>query len=513
MADSPESSANEADWQARDSFGGFIVAVLGAAIVLGGGLFVYYRHAQTKKQAYDLDKAARDLVIRDNPKDLLAAKAKFAQSLALDSSDGFAVSSTALIEVLLAGDYGLASEKAGADEFTARAEAINAPIDEHFTANALWLLHNGKVNEAEAYVKSVQDRGGLPAGLANVLGRLRHAEGKLDESRAALKKAQDIAWRNPRFAADLADAYMDDGDAINAQAFYEKALEANSQHLRSMLGLARARIARGQDLKKASDDLDTVDALPAGEVTPTLKAMSLTARSELRLFEQKYDEAAKLADQAIAADASYPWAYVAKGNAQAKKGDASAAGSYEKAIALDAHTGAFYVAAARGLAQLKNSAKAEEFMGAYAKALKVDDKYHLVYGDLMKGLGNLDKAQSEYNEALKLNGLNAKAHYELGTVLVAKSQLPAAQKEFEAALASQRNFPEAQVQIGNIIFSQKKYDDALQEFAKALVMMKMANVERAQIDGLLDDVNARLVKANQKALAKAWMEQGKQLVR
>lgn len=513
MADSPETSATEADWQTRDTFGGFIVAVLGAAVVLGGGLFLYYRHAQTKKQVYELDKAARDLVVRDNPKDLLAAKAKFAQALALDASDGFGVSSTALIEVLLAGDDGVASEKAAADDFVARAEALNAPIDEHFTAAALWMLHSGKQAEAEDYVKKVQERGGLPAGLANVMGRIRHAQGKLDESRAFLKKGQDIAWRNPRFADDLADAYLGDGDPINAQAFYEKALEANSQHLRSMIGLARARIARGQDLKKASDDLDTVQALPAGEVTPTLTAMALTARSELRRFEQKYDEAAKLADQAIASDPSYAWAYVAKGDAQAHKNDASAAASFEKAIALDSHTGAFYVAAARGLAMLKNSAKSEEFMQAYAKALKVDDRYHLVYGDLMKGLGNLDKAEAEYNAALKLNGLNAKAHYALGQVLVAKNQMPAAQKEFEAALASQHNFPDAQVQIANIIFTQKKYEDSLQEYAKALVMMKMANVDRAQIDGLLDDVNKRLVAAKEKALAKAWMEQGKQLVR
>lgn len=509
---SPETPATEADWQARDTLGGFLVAVLGAAVLLGGGVFLYYRHAQTKKQVYELDKSARDLMVRDNPKDLLAAKAKFAQSLELDGSDGFGVSSTALIEVLLAGDYGLASEKAGADEFTARAESLNAPIDEHFTANALWLLKTGKLEEAEKYVKGVQERGGLPAGLANVLGRIRHGQGKLDESRAFLKKAQDIAWRNPRFAADLADAYLGDGDPINAQTFYEKALEANSQHLRSQVGLARARIARGQDLKKASDDLDAVQALPAGETTPTLTAMALTARSELRRFEQKFDEAAKLADQAIAADPSYAWAYVAKGEAQAHKGDANAAGSFEKAIALDAHTGAFYLAAARGLALLKNSAKAEEFMGAYAKNLKVDDRYHLVYGDLMKSLGNLDKAQSEYDAALKLNGLNAKAHYALGQVLMAKNDA-GAQKEFEAALASQRNFPDAQVQLGNITFNQKKYEDSLQEFAKALVMMKTANVDRSQIDGLLEDVNGRLVKANQKALAKAWMEQGKQLVR
>jgi len=512
-ANPPDSKTDEADWQNKQSAGSAFVQILVAALVLGGGVTLYYRHSQTKKQVYELDKAARDILVRDNPKDLAQARDKFAEALAMDGSDSFAISSTALAEVLLTTDDGMASEASNAERYVQQAEATNAPIDEHFTSYALWLINQKKYEDADNYIKNVQSKGGLPSGLANALARVRHEQGKLDEARAYLKKAQDIAWRSPRFACDLAQSYFDDGDAINAQEFFAKALDANSQHLRSIVGLARARIARGQDLKKASDDLDAVQALGPSDTAPRITAMALTARSELRRFEQKYDEAAKLADQAIAADPSYAWAYDAKGQAEALANKATAGASFEKAIGLDDHVGLFYFDAAKSLALLKQPAKAEEYMGKYAKTMKVDDRYHLIYGDLLKGMGNLDKAATEYGAAIAANGFNARAHYQLGLVLNEKGKAPEAQAEFEKALAAQHNFPDAQVQLGNLKFAAKKYEDALEDFANALVQMKTANIDRAQIDGLLDDVTNRLNKANQKPLAKAWVEQAKQLVR
>lgn len=512
-ASSPENSASEHDWQNRESPAKALVQIAVAAVLLAGAVGLYWKRAQTRKQVYELDKAGRELMLRDNPKDLVAAREKLAQALALDASDPFAVSSTALIDVLLWGTYGLPAEKPAADQAVAQTEAINAPIEEHFAAVGLYKLKNGEVEPAATYLEGVIKKGGAPGGIANAMGLARRAQGKLDEARAFLKKGSDLGWRNPRFGDDLADSYLADGDPINAQAFFAKALEANSEHLRSRIGLDRARIARGIELNKVTADLDELQAKPAAELTPTLAAMAFTARAEQRRNEQKLDEALKLADQAIAADPSYPWGYAVKGSTLAWKNAPGVAEAYEKAIALDPHVGFFYFDAARSLARAKNAAKAEGFMASYAKALKVDDRYHLTYGDLLRELGNLDKAQAEYGEALKLNGLNARAHFALGEVLLAKSELPKAQGEFEKALAAQHNFPDAQVELGNIKFQQKSYEDALQEFAKALVQMKTANVDRAQMNGLLDEVNGRLVKANQKGLAKAWVEQGKQLVR
>jgi len=511
----PEPSATDPDWNKGESFGSAFLQIFLAALVLGGGLFLYYRHTQTKKQVYALAKDARDSLTRDNPKDLLEAKAKFAKALALDSTDPYSVSANALAEVLLVTDYGVKSEESSAASAVEQAKKVNAPLDEDVTAQALWLIHQGNVQGADAYISGIKAKGSLPPGLANALGRIRHGQGKLDEARALLKKAADIAWRSPRFAADLAQTYFDDGDFINAELFYNKALKTSSQHLRSMIGLDRARIARGQDVKKASDDLDSILALPASDTSPTLLAQAHTAQSELRRFEQKYDQAAKLADQAVADDPAYAWAYAAKGAAlaDAKKDAAGAATAFDKAIALDAHVGQFYVQAAQGLAGLKDQTKADGYMAGYAKNLKVDDRYHLVYGDLLKGLGNLDKAQTEYQAAIKANGFNAKAHYALGTVLVTQKKDDDASKEFLAALAAQHNFPEAQEALGNIKFAKKAYADALEDFANALVQMKQANVDRAKIDALLDQVTHRLDAAKQKAMAKAWVEQAKQLVR
>ena len=53
-----------------------------------------------------------------------------------------------LIETLLTYDYGQADQKAAADEWAGKAEASGGNIDEHFASYALWLVGQGKAEEA-----------------------------------------------------------------------------------------------------------------------------------------------------------------------------------------------------------------------------------------------------------------------------------------------------------------------------------------------------------------------------
>lgn len=511
MANAP--LENEKDWSRTESPAKAVLQIAVWGAVLFGGLYVYRQKQVTKKQVFEADKAALELMVKDNPKDLKAAAAKFEESLALDSSDPFATSSLALVHTLMAADHQVPGELATAEQWVQKSEARNAAIDERFSAQALLLVAQGKAADADTTTRAVIEKGAVGAGLANATARARRNLGKLEEARGYFKKAHDLGWRSPRFADDLADSYFDDGDAINAQGFFEKGLAGNGDHLRSAIGLARARIARGQDLVKASESLDAALAKPADELTPTLKAMALTGKAELRRFEEKYDEALTLAGEAVAADGHFASAHAVQGSVLARQGKAEAKAAFEKALGLDRYAGALYYEAARSMVRVKDQPAAEAFMAQYSSTLKVDDRYHVVYGDLLREFGNLDKAEAEYGEALKVNGLNASAHYSLGLVLAAKQQGEKAITEFDAALGAQKIFADAHIQAGNVQFDAKKFEEGLQRYAQALVMLKQSAAPREKIDALLTDVEQKLIKATKKELAKAWIEQGKELVR
>jgi tetratricopeptide (TPR) repeat protein len=515
MANPTPTPDSNQDWEPKESLASGIAQIAVVAGILAGGLYMYYQRQQTLKTVYEDGKMARELVVKGNPKDLAEARTKFTEALALNSTDPFSVSSMSLIETLLTYDFGQADQKASADEWAGKAEASGGNIDEHFASYALWLVGQGKADEANTYLTAKNDAHlGLGAGMYNALGRVRRAQGKLDEARVLFKKAHDQGWRTARYADDLGDSYFEDGDYINAQGFYDKGLEVNSEHLRSKIAQARAYIARGINLPAAEKNLTEV-AGKGDELSPTLKAMVAVAQAELKRAQEKPDEALPLTAAAIAASPTYAWAYAVKGTLVAQKGGPATevTAAFDKAIALDKSVGVFYFDAAKSLAKLKDGPGAEKYLKAYAAGLKVDDRFHLVYGDLMRDLGDMDKAIVEYGEALKMNGLSAPAHYSMGMALLAKNDPTKAAAEFTAALGAQKRFPDAHVELGNIKFAEKKYNDACEEYANALINLKELNVSPTKIQALQAEVNDKLVKAGQKELSKAWMEQSAALVR
>src|SRR2546430_14467457 len=97
------------------------------------------------------------------------------------------------------------------------------------------------------------------------------------EAKSIIKRAQDGDWRQPRFAADHGEALLEDGNAADAIAAFDRALQANPEHLRAQIGKARAQIAlardgRPVDLKPARAALDSVLARDAAALTPELRA-------------------------------------------------------------------------------------------------------------------------------------------------------------------------------------------------------------------------------------------------
>ncbi|HCF57619.1 MAG TPA: hypothetical protein DFS52_06450 [Myxococcales bacterium] len=405
------------DWRKRESIGSFLRDVILVAVILGVGLWMYRGSVETGKQVRALGKEVKQLMLKDSPEHYVKAEEKLKAMLELDSDFPFAVASLAELYAIRWLDFGIEADASKAREWAKKASQLKARINERFGAEVLARLGEGQFAEAEKFASEISKQA-ASSHVVNGLGRAFVGQGKLEEAKIALKKAADTEWRNPRFACDIADVYLADGDHANALAFYSKGVESNSDHARSLIGRSRAQIARGQRIKDASDTLKEVLERGDEQMSPLLKAQALVAMSELRMFEQKYDEAAKLADDAIAAFDKYPWSHFARGRAMAALQKAPEAGAaFDKAIELGRYVPEFYYTGAKALLAAGDQIKAPTLLDAYVKAMREDDRLHLAYGDLLMQMNKGVEALEHFQKAIAFNSFNAQAHYAKGAAL------------------------------------------------------------------------------------------------
>ncbi len=511
-------AAPSSDWRKRVSAVQFLRDVGIAAVVLGVGLFLYKNSSDTSKKVHELGRQAKELMYKDMLTPYAGAEKKLLEAAALNSKHGYIASSLGELYATRWIDFGLEADAAKAREWAQKADKVDARINERYGAVLLAMLGDKKFADAEKYATDLTKRA-ASSHVVNALGRAFRGQGKLDEARVALKKAADIEWRNARFADDMADVYFEDGDLANASAFYGKGLEASSDHARSIIGKARCQIGRGQRVKDASDALNEQLAKPAEELGPKLRGQVLIGLAELRLFEEKLDEAQKFAADAIAAYPANGWAHYVAGKVAAAAKDApKAASSFDKALELDKYVPEFYYGSAAAMLAAGDSAKAQALLDGYLKALKEDDRYNLAYGNLLARIGgpaNVEEALKHLDKALDLNSFNANAHYSKGALLFdAKKDFDNARKELQLALEVQEYFPDALAKLGEMDFAKKDWADGCQQYAQALIQMKTLAASREKLQGMRDAINVRLIKeARQNEMAKAWMKETEGLIR
>src|SRR5262249_44484682 len=152
--------------------------------------------------------------------------------------------------------------------------------------------------DANDFVEEQRKKGASTAKLAYAQGLALKALGNLQLERAAFTLAADKGWKDPQFAAGFGDALLDEGQTLSALDYYNKAMANNPDPLRSKIGIALARIERRDRVGDAEATLKDMLAREA-ELSPALKARALAATAELRNFEAQFDEALKVADEAI----------------------------------------------------------------------------------------------------------------------------------------------------------------------------------------------------------------------
>lgn len=519
MSDTELRNRADQDWSKKETVGRFIRDVLIVAVVLAAGFGFYWKRQKDAVQANKIAKEAKDLILLDNPKDLYAAEKKLQEVLGIVSSHGYALSALAELNAMLAYEHKVDARKAEAEKYVALAMEEDAHLAEQYSAKALSDIGAGKAVDAAAYIQTelLDKNAGAPR-VFNAFGKAMKRQGKLDVARRSLKGAQDSDWRNPRFAADLAENYLEDGDLTNALITYGKGLNSNPDHLLSKIGKARVMILRGEGLKEASDVLAEVLARPAEELTPNIKARALVARAELRLFEGALPEAIADADAAAKEDPSYAPAYRAKAIALARNKDAAAIAAFDQAIATDPNVALFYYDASGALiANGLDQTKALAYLESYP--LAKDDRYFVKYGDALRGLGRADDALVQYNKAIEDNGLNAQAHLSKAMVLMEKQaaaekpNFEEAQQELDYAVGAQEMYPDAYLARGRLQFLQKKYVEGAAEFAQALQQLRTLKAPRERLTQIVEDVKQEMIKAKERDMAKMWEQEATALIR
>lgn len=107
-------------------------------------------------------------------------------------------------------------------------------------------------------------------------------------------------------------------------------------------------------------------------------------------------------------------------------------------------------------------------------------QYLLQLGTVHLQRRELDRAESCYREAIRLDARLPLAHYNLGVVLQQKLDLAGAQSAFEAAILHRPNFPEALTNLANVLVALGSDDRAAQCYGQAIAINPgLANAHHA----------------------------------
>jgi len=495
--------------------------------VLAGIYVAYGRYQNNSRTLRGLNTSAKDLLDHDLPRDYLEASRKLHEALQVRSSDRYAIAALAEVEALLWVDHGLVSNSAEARQHAALAASEEINSAERFSAEAMVAIGEGRLPAAEDILTRVVKQGAAPSRVVGGLGMVHARNGKLDLARSDFKQAADRDWRSPRFTALMAECYFDNGDFVSAQTSFQKGIELNSAHVRSIVGRARADAARGERVSEAQNTLVEVLRRPAEELTPLLKARALAGKAEVLLAGRQFEEAETAARQAVefqekelssVKDPLLAHAYYDLGLALARQGKPGALDEYRKAIDRYPAVARFYYTGALSLAEAERAEDGRVLLDMASKALKQNDAFFLAKGDFLRTVGEEENAHVAYDEALKLNDVNAEAYYKKGSLYqeqgaaAGKNEMrrlfELAKQQFERAVTVRERYPEVYRAMGLIYLDLKPTSaEALEQFAKAINYYKEQKASRAVVDGFIEEVAARYVKYKLKANATAWRKE------
>ncbi len=497
-----------------------------AAVVLLGLFAAYHKYVANSRVIDSFDKQAKDLILSDNPPQYVAAMKLLQKSLAIRSDDPYALGAGAEAAAVLWTEYGVDSYEKLAVDLDRRADKAELNTREQFLADALVGVAQGHAAPIEAKMTDLTKKGVAPAEVVAALGLVHATEGKLEDARNDYKQAADRAYRGARYYGLYGDALYDMGDFADASTAYQRALDSNPIHLRSLIGKARADVAQNQRVDDAMNRIDDLLAKGPDELPPVMKARALAAKSEALLAAGNAVDAEAAARQAIqaevASDPERAYAHYDLGLALAMEKKAGALQAFQDAIHANGAIARFYFQGALALAEAGDTSDGKTLIDGYRA--KKDDAYQVALGDYFAATGDVDQALSAYTAATKLSDVNPVAWYKEGYTLQrqalklsrVKQRLKLytqAQKAFEKAVAIRDAYPEVYRQMGLIYLDLDPHSgDALDSFGKALKYYKELKASKETVAAFIAEVAARYKRARQPALAREWTKEANMMM-
>lgn len=524
-----ESTPKVGDWKKRESFGSALVQILIVSVILAGAVFLVYKRGTNRKEISELMKEARAVSLKGNAADLKKALQIADKALERDSSSPDALA----FEAALWTDLWLIHREPGAEakakEFLEKAKKADAQTDERFGTEALHLIAAGDARGADRFVESLRQKGGSGARLFYAQAVALQKMGNLKLARQAFKAAMDKQWKDVNLACAYAEAILYEGtpgaiDALN------KAIGQNPELFRARLDLALARVQKGERVGDAEAIVKDVMSRE-DELSVAQKARVRALQGHIALVAEQADQAITLADQALAINPDDAWAMHVKAAALALKKDPSAPAALDALLQKNPWAPIFYFEGASDLQRagmldqaLAVLGKYEDFFknvknqtvdGKEEAYLERDDRYYLARGDVLRAAGKLDEALAAYDRAIAAKNVNiTRATYAKATVLMEK-------KDYDQAGAillditppdGTGQLAEAYMAMGQLLFEKKEWGPGCQNYAFALTKLKMAQAPRERLNALLTDVEKKLKAANQKEMARLWMEEARPLI-
>lgn len=524
-----ETTPGAGGWNKREGLGSALIQIVIVGAILAGAVYLVFQRGTNRKATAEIMQEARATSMRGNLGDLKKALAKADDALQIDSSSADALA----FEAALWTDLWLTHREPGADakakDLLARAKKADAKTDERYGSEALQMVAAGDAKGANAFVEDLRQKGGSGARIFYAQAVALQQLGNLKLARQSFKAAMDKQWKDVNLASAYAEAIILEGvpgaiDALN------KATGQNPDLFRARLDLALARIQKGDRLGDAEAIINDVGS-HEDELSVAQKARVLALKGYIAVIAHDADTAATLADQALAINPDDAWAMLVKGSALALKKDPAAADQFSALVQKVPSGAVFYFDAASALQQaglldqaLATLSRYEDFFkqvknqtadGKEEAYLDRDDRYYLARGDVLRAAGKYDDAMAAYEKAIAAKNVNiTRATY-------AKAALLMEQKQFDKAGEvlvditppdGSGQLAEAYVAMGDIYFSKKEWGEGCQSYAFALAKMKMLQEPREKLNDLLTNVEKQLKTANQKDIAKLWMEEAQPLI-
>lgn len=322
----------------------------------------------------------------------------------------------------------------------------------------------------------------------NNLGRTLALQGRFEEAVNYIDRSLEL---DPTYA----EALNNRGFVSLATGDIDAALDFTTRALQASPSFGKARQMMGNILMAQERYEEALHQYRQALPTSRNKHLVLNNKGQALAALGRLDKAVRQYRRALKKSPRDPDILTNLGLVLTRQGNyADAVRSYEKALAEDeawAVSNAYAISNTRAvshnglgvtLVSLGQLERAEEH---YAEAVQADPGFSEAFnnwGLLLAGQGRTDEAIRRFTSALDVDPDFAQAHNNLGVVLVRQGKLDEGAEQFELALQAQPSFADAHNNLGNLMTEKKQYDEAIHHYREALRLNPALETARRNLD-------------------------------